>query len=115
MVLVITKVDLIPKAASLGRLERWVRHRAKAGGLFTPAAVHMVSNTSGMGVQALLASLVRLRLPALPALPNHLRSISFSAPPSAVESGIRHRRCTKTDFSPVGRTGLPMPSMLSCG
>jgi hypothetical protein len=44
-------VDLVLRAASLGRMERWVRHRAKAGGLFSPAAVHLISNTSGLGVQ----------------------------------------------------------------
>eukprot|EP00242_Pyramimonas_sp_CCMP2087_P010112 CAMPEP_0198205970 /NCGR_PEP_ID=MMETSP1445-20131203/9494_1 /TAXON_ID=36898 /ORGANISM="Pyramimonas sp., Strain CCMP2087" /LENGTH=627 /DNA_ID=CAMNT_0043878475 /DNA_START=46 /DNA_END=1929 /DNA_ORIENTATION=+ len=60
VMLVVTKLDLVPTVATLLRLEKWVRMRAKAGGLVQPDGVHIVSNTTGAGLDVLLAQLEKL-------------------------------------------------------
>eukprot|EP00854_Cymbomonas_tetramitiformis_P013837 gene13837-16352_t len=57
-VLVLTKSDLLPSAATKARLLEWSRRRARAGGIFEPIGVHLVSSHTGWGVQKLLSQLV---------------------------------------------------------
>ncbi|KAK3259263.1 hypothetical protein CYMTET_31733 [Cymbomonas tetramitiformis] len=58
-VLVLTKSDLLPSAATKARLLEWSRRRARAGGIFEPIGVHLVSSHTGWGVQKLLSQLER--------------------------------------------------------
>ncbi|GKV41621.1 hypothetical protein SLEP1_g49127 [Rubroshorea leprosula] len=53
LVLVATKVDLLPSQISPTRLDRWVRHRAKAGGAPKLNGVYMVSAHKDLGVRNL--------------------------------------------------------------
>ncbi|EPS69145.1 hypothetical protein M569_05621, partial [Genlisea aurea] len=55
LVLVATKVDLLPSQISPTRLDRWVRHRARANGVPKLSGVHMVSARKDLGVRNLLA------------------------------------------------------------
>ncbi|TXG70286.1 hypothetical protein EZV62_005221 [Acer yangbiense] len=55
LVLVGTKVDLLPSQVSPARLDRWVRHRAKAAGAPKLSGVYMVSARKDLGVRNLLA------------------------------------------------------------
>lgn len=55
LVLVATKVDLLPSQISPARLDRWVRHRAKANGAPKLSGVYMVSSRKDLGVRNLLA------------------------------------------------------------
>ncbi|KAK4414390.1 GTP-binding protein BRASSINAZOLE INSENSITIVE PALE GREEN 2, chloroplastic [Sesamum alatum] len=55
LVLVATKVDLLPSQISPARLDRWVRHRAKANGAPKLSGVYMVSARKDLGVRNLLA------------------------------------------------------------
>ncbi|KNA03281.1 hypothetical protein SOVF_210690 [Spinacia oleracea] len=55
LVLVATKVDLLPSEISPTRLDRWVRHRAKAAGAPKLNAVYLVSSRKDLGVRNLLA------------------------------------------------------------
>lgn len=55
LVLVATKVDLLPSQVSPARLDRWVRHRAKANGAPKLSGVYMVSSRKDLGVRNLLA------------------------------------------------------------
>ncbi|XWS57117.1 hypothetical protein CRYUN_Cryun09bG0144000 [Craigia yunnanensis] len=55
LVLVATKVDLLPSQISPTRLDRWVRHRAKAGGAPKLNGVYLVSSSKDLGVKNLLA------------------------------------------------------------
>ncbi|KAK3233815.1 hypothetical protein CYMTET_55909, partial [Cymbomonas tetramitiformis] len=59
-VLVLTKSDLLPSAATKARLLEWSRRRARAGGIFEPIGVHLVSSHTGWGVQKLLSQLEEL-------------------------------------------------------
>lgn len=54
LVLVATKVDLLPSQISPTRLDRWVRHRAKANGAPKLSAVYLVSSRKDLGVRNLL-------------------------------------------------------------
>lgn len=54
LVLVATKVDLLPSQISPARLDRWVRHRAKANGAPKLSGVYMVSSRKDLGVRNLL-------------------------------------------------------------
>ncbi|ERN05611.1 GTP-binding protein BRASSINAZOLE INSENSITIVE PALE GREEN 2, chloroplastic isoform X1 [Amborella trichopoda] len=54
LVLVATKVDLLPSQISPTRLDRWVRHRAKAGGASKLSGVYLVSAKKDLGVRNLL-------------------------------------------------------------
>ncbi|KAJ9566341.1 hypothetical protein OSB04_002307 [Centaurea solstitialis] len=55
LVLVATKVDLLPSQISPARLDRWVRHRAKAQGAPRLNGVYMVSSHKDLGVRNLLS------------------------------------------------------------
>ncbi|XP_021830042.1 GTP-binding protein BRASSINAZOLE INSENSITIVE PALE GREEN 2, chloroplastic [Prunus avium] len=63
LVLVATKVDLLPSQVSPARLDRWVRHRAKAGGGPKLSGVYMVSSHKDLGVRNLLSFLKELAGP----------------------------------------------------
>lgn len=55
LVLVATKVDLLPSEISPTRLDRWVRHRARAAGAPKLNAVYLVSSRKDLGVRNLLS------------------------------------------------------------
>ncbi|CAN4090296.1 unnamed protein product [Withania somnifera] len=55
LVLVATKVDLLPSQISPARLDKWVRHRAKANGGPKLSGVYMVSSRKDLGIRNLLA------------------------------------------------------------
>ncbi|CAL0326617.1 unnamed protein product [Lupinus luteus] len=55
LVLVATKVDLLPSQISPTRLDRWVRHRANAGGAPKLSGVYLVSSRKDLGVRNLLS------------------------------------------------------------
>lgn len=63
LVLVGTKVDLLPSQVSPTRLDRWVRHRAKAGGAPKLNGVYLVSARKDLGVRNLLAFIKELAGP----------------------------------------------------
>ncbi|KAL3815165.1 hypothetical protein ACJIZ3_016433 [Penstemon smallii] len=63
LVLVATKVDLLPSQVSPARLDRWVRHRAKANGAPRLSGVYMVSAKKDLGVRNLLAFVKELAGP----------------------------------------------------
>ncbi|GFQ07766.1 uncharacterized protein yqeh [Phtheirospermum japonicum] len=54
LVLVATKADLLPSQISPARLDRWVRHRARANGAPKLSGVYMVSAKKDLGVRNLL-------------------------------------------------------------
>lgn len=55
LVLVATKVDLLPSQISPTRLDRWVRHRARAAGAPKLSGVYLVSSRKDLGVKNLLS------------------------------------------------------------
>ncbi|XP_057438016.1 GTP-binding protein BRASSINAZOLE INSENSITIVE PALE GREEN 2, chloroplastic [Lotus japonicus] len=55
LVLVATKVDLLPSQVSPTRLDRWVRHRASAEGAPKLSAVYLVSSRKDLGIRNLLS------------------------------------------------------------
>ena len=55
LVLVATKVDLLPSQVSPARLDRWVRNRARSGGAPKLNGVYMVSSKKDLGVRNLLS------------------------------------------------------------
>ncbi|CAN0907906.1 GTP-binding protein BRASSINAZOLE INSENSITIVE PALE GREEN 2, chloroplastic [Linum grandiflorum] len=55
LVLVATKVDLLPSQISPARLDRWVRHRARAAGAPKLTGVYLVSSRKDLGVKNLLS------------------------------------------------------------
>ncbi|PON64555.1 P-loop containing nucleoside triphosphate hydrolase [Trema orientale] len=55
LVLVATKVDLLPSQISPTRLDRWVRHRARAAGAPKLSGVYLVSSRKDLGVRNLLS------------------------------------------------------------
>ncbi|GMI76537.1 hypothetical protein HRI_001323000 [Hibiscus trionum] len=63
LVLVATKVDLLPSQISPTRLDRWVRHRAKAAGAPNLNGVYLVSSHKDLGVKNLLAFVKELAGP----------------------------------------------------
>lgn len=63
LVLVATKVDLLPSQVSPTRLDRWVRHRAKAGGSPKLSGVYLVSARKDLGVRNLLSFIKELAGP----------------------------------------------------
>lgn len=63
LVLVATKVDLLPSQVSPTRLDRWVRHRASAAGAPKLSAVYMVSSRKDLGVRNLLSFIKNLAGP----------------------------------------------------
>ncbi|CAN4114083.1 unnamed protein product [Withania somnifera] len=63
MVLVVTKIDLLPSTLSPTRLEHWVRTRAREGGVIKLTSVHMVSAVRDWGVKNLVDDVVELAGP----------------------------------------------------
>jgi hypothetical protein len=63
LVLVATKVDLLPSQISPARLDRWVRHHAKAGGAPKLSGVYLVSSQKDLGVKNLLSFIKELAGP----------------------------------------------------
>lgn len=63
LVLVATKADLLPSQISPARLDRWVRHRAKANGAPKLSGVYLVSAHKDLGVRNLLAFIKELAGP----------------------------------------------------
>ncbi|XP_010905880.1 GTP-binding protein BRASSINAZOLE INSENSITIVE PALE GREEN 2, chloroplastic [Elaeis guineensis] len=63
LVLVATKVDLLPSQISPTRLDRWVRHRAKAAGTPKLNAVYLVSARKDLGVRNLISYIKELAGP----------------------------------------------------
>ncbi|CAN1256319.1 GTP-binding protein BRASSINAZOLE INSENSITIVE PALE GREEN 2, chloroplastic, partial [Linum perenne] len=63
LVLVATKVDLLPSQISPARLDRWVRHRARAAGAPKLAGVYLVSSRKDLGVKNLLSFVKELAGP----------------------------------------------------
>ncbi|XP_057467329.1 GTP-binding protein BRASSINAZOLE INSENSITIVE PALE GREEN 2, chloroplastic isoform X1 [Actinidia eriantha] len=63
LVLVATKVDLLPPQISPTRLDRWVRHRAKAGGAPKLSRVYLVSSLKDLGVRNVLSFVKELAGP----------------------------------------------------
>ncbi|XAR68460.1 Nitric-oxide synthase (NADPH dependent) [Bertholletia excelsa] len=63
LVLVATKVDLLPSQISPTRLDRWVRHRARAGGAPKLSGVYLVSARKDLGVRNLLSFIKELAGP----------------------------------------------------
>lgn len=63
LVLVATKVDLLPSQVSPARLDRWVRHRAKANGAPKLSGVFLVSAHKDLGVKNLLSFIKELSGP----------------------------------------------------
>ncbi|KAL5999598.1 hypothetical protein ACLOJK_037883 [Asimina triloba] len=54
VVLVLTKIDLLPPSLSPTTLEHWVRHRAREGGVGKLTSVHLVSAVKDWGVKNLI-------------------------------------------------------------
>ncbi|KAJ9130184.1 hypothetical protein P3X46_034942 [Hevea brasiliensis] len=63
LVLAATKVDLLPSQISPTRLDRWVRHRARAGGAPKLSGVYLVSARKDLGVRNLLSFVKELAGP----------------------------------------------------
>ncbi|MFS8027231.1 putative nitric-oxide synthase (NADPH) [Helianthus anomalus] len=63
LVLVATKVDLLPSQISPTRLDRWARHRAKAHGAPRLNGVYLVSSRKDLGVRNLLTFVTGLAGP----------------------------------------------------
>lgn len=63
LVLVATKVDLLPSQVSPTRLDRWVRNRAKAGGAPKLSGVYVVSARKDLGIRNLLSFIKELAGP----------------------------------------------------
>ncbi|WOL02889.1 GTP-binding protein BRASSINAZOLE INSENSITIVE PALE GREEN 2, chloroplastic [Canna indica] len=63
LVLVATKVDLLPSQISPTRLDRWVRNRAKAAGAPKLNAVYLVSARKDVGVRNLVSYIKELAGP----------------------------------------------------
>ncbi|MED6198434.1 GTP-binding protein BRASSINAZOLE INSENSITIVE PALE GREEN 2, chloroplastic [Stylosanthes scabra] len=63
LILVATKVDLLPSEVSPTRLDRWVRHRASAAGAPKLSGVYLVSSRKDLGVRNLLSFIIDLAGP----------------------------------------------------
>ncbi|KAL4611882.1 hypothetical protein ACB092_08G158000 [Castanea dentata] len=64
MVMVVTKIDLLPTELSPTRLEHWVRQRAREGGAASKmTSVHMVSAVRDWGLKNLVEDVVNLAGP----------------------------------------------------
>jgi ribosome biogenesis GTPase A len=60
VVLVVTKIDLLPSSLSPTRLEHWIRQRAREGGIIKITSLHMVSALRDWGLKNLVDDIVRL-------------------------------------------------------
>lgn len=63
VVLVVTKIDLLPSSLSPTRLEHWVRTRAREGGASKITSVHLVSAVRDWGLKNLFDDVVGLAGP----------------------------------------------------
>ncbi|XP_059278417.1 GTP-binding protein BRASSINAZOLE INSENSITIVE PALE GREEN 2, chloroplastic [Lycium ferocissimum] len=63
IVLVVTKIDLLPSSLSPTRLEHWARTRAREGGAIKLTSLHMVSAVRDWGVKNLVDDVVGLAGP----------------------------------------------------
>ncbi|KAG0565571.1 hypothetical protein KC19_8G200700 [Ceratodon purpureus] len=63
LLVVMNKIDLLPKQISANRLEQWVRRRSKSGGVTRVAGVHLVSAFKGWGVEQLAEHIKQLAGP----------------------------------------------------
>lgn len=63
LLVVMNKIDLLPKQVSPNRLEQWVRRRSKSGGVGRIAGVHLVSAFKGWGVEQLAENIKQLAGP----------------------------------------------------
>lgn len=63
LLVVMNKIDLLPKQISANRLEQWVRRRSKAGGVTRIAGVHTVSAFKGWGIEQLADHIKQLAGP----------------------------------------------------
>ncbi|KAK4371688.1 hypothetical protein RND71_007072 [Anisodus tanguticus] len=63
MVLVVTKIDLLPSSLSPTRFEHWIRTRAREGGAIKLTSLHMVSAVRDWGVKNLVDDVVGLAGP----------------------------------------------------
>ncbi|RZC57451.1 hypothetical protein C5167_004756 [Papaver somniferum] len=60
VVLVVTKIDLLPPSLSPTRLEHWIRTRAREGGANKVTSVHLVSAVRGWGLKNLVDDVCKL-------------------------------------------------------
>ncbi|KAI3916716.1 hypothetical protein MKW92_035307 [Papaver armeniacum] len=60
VVLVVTKIDLLPPSLSPTRLEHWIRTRAREGGANKVTSVHLVSAVRGWGLKHLVDDVCKL-------------------------------------------------------
>lgn len=60
VILVVTKIDLLPSSLSPTRLEHWIRQRAREGGIIKITSLHMVSALRDWGLQNLVDDIVGL-------------------------------------------------------
>ncbi|KAM1354392.1 GTP-binding protein BRASSINAZOLE INSENSITIVE PALE GREEN 2, chloroplastic-like [Malus sylvestris] len=63
VVLVVTKIDLLPSSLSPTRLEHWVRTRAREGGASKITSVHLVSSVRDWGLKNLVDDVASLAGP----------------------------------------------------
>ncbi|OMO54557.1 hypothetical protein COLO4_36417 [Corchorus olitorius] len=63
IVLVVTKIDLLPSSLSPTRFEHWVRQRAREGGASTIAKLHFVSPVRDWGLKSLVEDIVEMAGP----------------------------------------------------
>ncbi|KAK7312225.1 hypothetical protein VNO77_35939 [Canavalia gladiata] len=63
VVLVVTKIDLLPTSLSPTRLEHWIRQRAREGGINKITSLHMVSALRDWGLKNLVDNIVELAGP----------------------------------------------------
>lgn len=63
VMLVLSKLDLLPSSISPARLEHWVRQRAREGGASKLTSLHMVSAVRDWGVKNLIDDVVKLAGP----------------------------------------------------
>ncbi|KAL5055321.1 hypothetical protein RYX36_036003 [Vicia faba] len=60
VILVVTKIDLLPSSLSPTRLEHWIRQRAREGGIVKITSLHMVSALRDWGLKNLVDDIVGL-------------------------------------------------------
>ncbi|XP_023513264.1 GTP-binding protein BRASSINAZOLE INSENSITIVE PALE GREEN 2, chloroplastic [Cucurbita pepo subsp. pepo] len=60
VVLVVTKIDLLPSSVSPTRFEHWVRQRAREGGINKITSLHMVSAVRDWGLKSLVEDVIDL-------------------------------------------------------
>ncbi|TYK21671.1 GTP-binding protein BRASSINAZOLE INSENSITIVE PALE GREEN 2 [Cucumis melo var. makuwa] len=60
VVLVVTKTDLLPSSLSPTTFERWVRQRAREGGINKITSLHMVSAIKDWGIKNLVEDVIEL-------------------------------------------------------